>query len=73
MNLYIISMKFYSIRFTTKYSMNQLQKAIFPINKGTEDTHCNSHKVNISFHEQMFTKKLLKTILFLQKKIVLRS
>ena len=30
--------------------------------------HCNSHNVNIPFHEQMFTKKLLKTIFFYKKR-----
>lgn len=64
MNLYVISMKFYSVRFTIKYSMNQIQEAICPISKGRMADYCTSHKPNIPFHEQTFTKKLLKTIIY---------
>ena len=67
MNLYVISMKFYSIRFAIKYSMNQIKKSIFPIYKGTLASQCNFDKLNILFHEQTFTKKLLNTIIYYKK------
>ena len=34
MNLYIIPMKSYGIQFVLKYSMNNMQKAVYPIYKG---------------------------------------
>ena len=64
MNLYVIPTKFYSIQFTINYSMNQIYKVIFPIYKGTVAFHSNSHNINLLFHEQTFTKKLLKTIIY---------
>ena len=60
-------MKFYSIRFTIKSYMNQIQKAIYPMYKGTTASHCTFHNLNIPFHEQTFTKKLLKTIIYYKK------
>ena len=35
--------------------------------KGTTASHCTSHNLNIPFHEQTFTKKLLNTIIYYKK------
>lgn len=35
--------------------------------KGTTASHCNFHKLNLPFHEQTFTKKLLNTIIYYKK------